>query len=66
FNHSPLGIDEDVEDCLFDSYEILTPQIKNHKYMPELEQPWAYPAVICMMALIVIGSIVYAKKQRWL
>ncbi|MHC5722778.1 MAG: magnesium transporter CorA family protein [Nostoc sp.] len=38
----------------------------NFKYMPELEQPWAYPAVISMMALIVIGSIVYAKKQRWL
>ncbi|MCC5619795.1 magnesium transporter CorA family protein [Nostoc sp. CHAB 5715] len=38
----------------------------NFKYMPELEQPWAYPAVICVMALIVIGSIVYAKKQRWL
>jgi magnesium transporter len=38
----------------------------NFKYMPELEQPWAYPAVICVMALIVIGSIAYAKKQRWL
>ncbi|MEH1959467.1 MAG: CorA family divalent cation transporter [Nostoc sp.] len=38
----------------------------NFKYMPELEQPWAYPAVICVMALIVIGSITYAKKQRWL
>ncbi|MBC6434142.1 magnesium transporter CorA [Nostoc sp. HG1] len=38
----------------------------NFKYMPELEQPLAYPAVICVMALIVIGSIAYAKKQRWL
>ncbi|MGJ5632462.1 magnesium transporter CorA family protein [Nostoc sp. CALU 1950] len=38
----------------------------NFKYMPELEQPWAYPAVICMMVLIVICSIAYAKKQRWL
>ncbi|MBD2559318.1 MULTISPECIES: magnesium transporter CorA family protein [Nostoc] len=38
----------------------------NFKYMPELDQPWAYPAVICMMALIVISSITYAKKQRWL
>ncbi|WP_375509531.1 CorA family divalent cation transporter [uncultured Nostoc sp.] len=34
----------------------------NFKYMSELEQPWAYPAGICVMALIVIGSIVYAKK----
>ncbi|MBG1240734.1 magnesium transporter CorA family protein [Nostoc sp. NZL] len=38
----------------------------NFKYMPELDQPWAYPAVICMMALIVFSSIAYAKKQRWL
>ena len=38
----------------------------NFKYMPELEHPLAYPAVICVMVLIVISSIVYAKKQRWL
>ncbi|MBD2678895.1 MULTISPECIES: magnesium transporter CorA family protein [Nostoc] len=38
----------------------------NFKYMPELEQPWGYPVAIAVMALIVIGSIVYAKKQRWL
>ena len=38
----------------------------NFQHMPELEQPWAYPAVICVMALIVISSISYAKKQRWL
>ncbi|KYC41066.1 magnesium transporter CorA [Scytonema hofmannii PCC 7110] len=38
----------------------------NFKYMPELDQPLAYPAVITVMILIVIGSIVYAKQQRWL
>ncbi|MEH2093293.1 magnesium transporter CorA family protein, partial [Nostoc sp.] len=38
----------------------------NFKYMPELEQPWSYPVVICVMASIVIGSILYAKRQRWL
>ncbi|MDZ8024816.1 MAG: magnesium transporter CorA family protein [Nostoc sp. DedQUE01] len=38
----------------------------NFKYMPELEQPWGYPAAIAVMASIVIGSIVYAKQQRWL
>ncbi|KAB8317286.1 magnesium transporter CorA [Tolypothrix campylonemoides VB511288] len=38
----------------------------NFKYMPELDQPWAYPTVISVMALIVIGSIIYAKQQRWL
>lgn len=38
----------------------------NFKYMPELNQPWAYPTVIIVMALIVIGSILYVKQQRWL
>jgi magnesium transporter len=38
----------------------------NFKHMPELEQPWAYPAVIVIIILIVIGSIAFAKKQRWL
>ncbi|ARV59769.1 magnesium transporter CorA [Nostocales cyanobacterium HT-58-2] len=38
----------------------------NFKYMPELEQAWAYPTVVGVMAFIVIGSIMYAKKQRWL
>jgi magnesium transporter len=38
----------------------------NFKYMPELEQPWGYPAVITVIVLIVIGSIVFAKQQRWL
>lgn len=38
----------------------------NFKYMPELEQPWAYPSVLIVMGFIVIGSILYAKRQRWL
>ncbi|BAZ40758.1 Mg2+ transporter protein, CorA family protein [Calothrix sp. NIES-4101] len=38
----------------------------NFKYMPELEQSWAYPAVISIIILIVFSSIAFAKKQRWL
>ncbi|BAY22105.1 Mg2+ transporter protein, CorA family protein [Calothrix sp. NIES-2100] len=38
----------------------------NFKYMPELDQPLAYPLVIGVMILIVIASIMYAKKQSWL
>ncbi|MBD2448949.1 magnesium transporter CorA [Nostoc sp. FACHB-152] len=38
----------------------------NFKHMPELEQPWGYPAVISVIFLIVISSIVFAKQQRWL
>jgi magnesium transporter len=38
----------------------------NFKYMPELDQPWAYPLVISVILLIVISSIAYARQQRWL
>ncbi|MBU7584265.1 MAG: magnesium transporter CorA [Nostoc sp. TH1S01] len=38
----------------------------NFKYMPELEQPWAYPVVISVIVLIVICSVTFAKRQRWL
>lgn len=38
----------------------------NFKYMPEIEQPWAYPAVIIVILFIVFGSIAFAKQQRWL
>ncbi|BCL39293.1 magnesium transporter CorA family protein [Nostoc sp. MS1] len=38
----------------------------NFQHMPELEQPWAYPAVIVIILLIVFGSITFAKQQRWL
>ncbi|WP_414577301.1 magnesium transporter CorA family protein [Anabaena sp. CCY 9402-a] len=38
----------------------------NFKYMPELEQPWSYPAVISVIILIVVISIAFAKQQRWL
>ncbi|BAY90368.1 MULTISPECIES: magnesium transporter CorA family protein [unclassified Tolypothrix] len=38
----------------------------NFKHMPELEHPLAYPMVICVMVCIVLGSIMYAKKQSWL
>lgn len=38
----------------------------NFKYMPELDKPWGYPAVIFVIILMGISSIVFAKKQRWL
>ncbi len=38
----------------------------NFKYMPELESPLAYPIVIGISLLIVIGSIIYFKKKKWL
>ena len=38
----------------------------NFKYMPELERPWAYPTVIGISVLIVIISITFFKKKKWL
>ena len=38
----------------------------NFKYMPELEMKYAYPAVIAISILIVIGSLIFFKKKKWL
>ena len=38
----------------------------NFKYMPELEYKWAYPAVIAFSVAIVIVSLIFFKKKKWL
>ena len=38
----------------------------NFRYMPELESAWGYPVVIAVSALILIGSLLYFKKKKWL
>lgn len=38
----------------------------NFRYMPELDFPWAYPAVLALSVVIVIACIVYFKKKKWL
>lgn len=38
----------------------------NFKYMPELDEPWAYPAVIGA-CLLIVGIIIFIfKKKKWL
>ena len=37
----------------------------NFHYMPELSQPWGYPAVWLVMLLIAGGMVIYFKRQRW-
>jgi magnesium transporter len=37
----------------------------NFKHMPELEWPWAYPAVLGVMALTAIGMLGFFKKRGW-
>lgn len=38
----------------------------NFRYMPELESAWGYPVVIAVSALILVGSLLYFKKKKWL
>ena len=38
----------------------------NFRYMPELDSPWAYPIVIGVSLLIVVGSLWFFKKKKWL
>ena len=38
----------------------------NFKYMPELEWVGGYPVVIAACVLIVIGSLLFFKKKKWL
>ncbi|MGP1664752.1 MAG: CorA family divalent cation transporter, partial [Rhodanobacter sp.] len=38
----------------------------NFTHMPELQQPWAYPIVITVMACIVGGIYIALKRAKWL
>jgi len=38
----------------------------NFTHMPELAQPWAYPAVIGVVAVVVIGLFIGLKRAKWL
>jgi magnesium transporter len=38
----------------------------NFKYMPELESPWGYPAILIFMLAVAIGMLVYFRRKRWI
>ena len=38
----------------------------NFRYMPELESVWGYPVVIGVCLLIVISSLIFFKRKKWL
>ncbi|MDB5233470.1 MAG: magnesium transporter CorA [Hymenobacter sp.] len=42
------------------------PQGPNPLNMPELYQPWGYPAVLALMALMVAGQLYYFYRKGWL
>ena len=37
----------------------------NFAFMPELESPWGYPAVLILMFLIVAVMLAYFRKKEW-
>jgi magnesium transporter len=37
----------------------------NFRYMPELEQPWAYPATLLLMLVVALIGLVYMRRRRW-
>lgn len=38
----------------------------NFKYMPELEEEWAYPVVFAVSVIIVAVSLLFFKRKKWL
>ena len=38
----------------------------NFKYMPELDNPYAYPVVFLVSLIILIGSLVFFHRRKWL
>ncbi|MCB2410260.1 magnesium/cobalt transporter CorA [Hymenobacter lucidus] len=38
----------------------------NHLNMPELYEPWGYPALLGLLALIVAGQLIYFYRKGWL
>jgi hypothetical protein len=38
----------------------------NFQHMPELAEPWGYPAALGLMATIVIGTLVWFRQKGWI
>jgi magnesium transporter len=38
----------------------------NFKYMPELESPWGYPAVLLLMLAVSVFMLLYFRRKKWL
>ena len=38
----------------------------NFSYMPELAEPWGYPAVLILMATLSIGMVIYFRRKHWI
>ena len=37
----------------------------NFEYMPELNQPWGYPAVLLLMLVVALSLLIFMRRRRW-
>jgi magnesium transporter len=38
----------------------------NFQYMPELSLPWAYPALLGLLAVLVVIMLMFFRRRKWL
>jgi magnesium transporter len=38
----------------------------NFKYMPELESPWGYPAILALMLAVAVAMLIYFHRRKWI
>lgn len=38
----------------------------NLDFMPEIHSPWSYPIVLGIMALMVVGQLMWFRRKKWL
>jgi len=38
----------------------------NFDYMPELHVPWAYPTLLLLMLVVVLGMLLYFRRKEWI
>lgn len=38
----------------------------NFIFMPELESPWGYPAILGFMLAVAVGMLAYFRKKKWI
>ncbi len=38
----------------------------NFEFMPELEVSWAYPTILIVMFMVVIGMVIYFRRKEWI
>jgi len=38
----------------------------NFRFMPELEAPWGYPAILIFMLMVVVVMLAYFRRKEWI